>query len=107
MADNEVIIRQGDATDFADNKSLTINLSNTPDDLAGYRGRFQLGKVIKDYADITSKSIEIILNADETEKVSEGLQYASFKLFDAEGRPCTILEKIPYRVLPKRVENDE
>lgn len=99
-------IRQGDATDFADNKSLTIDLSDAPVDLIGYTGRFELGKrLYKDYSDLTSKSIEVVLSASETASLPAGNYSAAFKVFDKKGRPCTVLVDISCEVLPMVVRN--
>ena len=99
-----VPVLQGDAFDFNNEVKLRFNLTTTID-LTGYTGRFQVKDIVKDYADITSKSIVIKLSANETAALPVGDVPAAFKIYDADKRPRTIYSDIIFRVERQRVKN--
>lgn len=101
-----ILIHKGDCTVFADcQRFLTFNIE-TDLDLTGWTAKFILGWITKEIADISSKSFEIILGADETKQLREGSQNGSIILTDSEGHIKTVANNIPFEVTTAVVENE-
>lgn len=101
-----ITIIQGDDTDFNGNTALKVNI-NTDIDLTGFKGRFQLKSIVKDYADVTSKSVNIVLTKEETNNLPSGSATGAFKLFDTNGKALTVVKDIPFVILKKQVKNEQ
>jgi hypothetical protein len=99
-----VPVLQGDAFDFNNEVKLRFNLTTTLN-LTGYTGRFQVQDIVKDYADITSKSIVVKLSANETASLQIGDIPAALKIYDVNKRPKTIYSDIIFKVERQRVKN--
>ena len=103
---NKILIHKGDSTVFADvRKFLTFNIE-THLDLTGWQAKFVLGWITKEVADITSKSFEIILDAEDTKQLRLGSQNASIILTDSEGHIKTVVNNILFEVTTAVVENE-
>ena len=103
---NPIYIHKGDCTIFADVKRfLTFNIQ-TDLDLTGWKVKFILGWITKEIEDISSKSFEIVLGADETKQLRLGAQCGSIILTDAEGHIKTVANNIPFEVTTAVVENE-
>ena len=103
---NPIYIHKSDSTIFANvNKFLTFNLE-TELDLTGWKAKFILGWITKEIEDISSKSFEIVLGAEETKQLRLGSQCGSIILTDAEGHIKTLANNIPFEVTTAVVENE-
>ena len=103
---NSILIHKGDCTVFADcNRFLAFNIE-TDLDLTGWQAKFILGWITKEIEDISSKSFEIVLSADETKQLRLGSQCGSIILTDAEGHIKTVANNIPFEVTTAVVENE-
>lgn len=101
-----ILIHRGDCTIFADcKKFLTFNIA-TELNLFGWSAKFVLGYVTKEIADITSKSFEVILSAEDTAKLRYGLTHGAIILTDDQGNIKTICNDIPFEITSKVVENE-
>ena len=58
---NIITIIRGDSTDYEGDPILIINI-NTENDLTGYKGKFQVGSITKEYENVTSKSVNVVLD---------------------------------------------
>ena len=102
---NPIYIHKGDSTTFADVKRfLTFNIQ-TDLDLTGWSAKFILGWITKEIEDISSKSFEIVLGADETKQLRLGTQNGSIILIDSECHIKTVANNIPFEVTTAVVEN--
>jgi bacterioferritin (cytochrome b1) len=103
---NKILIHKGDSTIFANvNKFLTFNLE-TELDLTGWTAKFILGWVEKTIDDISTKSFEIVLCAEDTKQLRLGKQYGTIILTDVDGNTKTVTNTIPFEVTNKVVENE-
>lgn len=103
---NKILIHKGDCTVFANvNKFLTFNLE-TELDLTGWQAKFILGWVEKTIDDISTKSFEIILGAEDTKQLRLGTQYGTIILTDSKGNIKTVTNTIPFEVTTAVVENE-
>jgi len=96
---SSIYIYKGDDTDFADERTITIDLTGSSFDFTGYSAEFELRGVRKQFSDISSGTVSIVLSAADTRHLSLGKQYASLKLFDADGRVRTVANRIPFDVV--------
>ena len=102
----KIYIHKGDCTVFADVKSfLTFNIE-TEMDLTGYKAQFILGYITKPIDDISSKSFEVILSAEETRQLRLGEQHGAVILTDNNGHIKTVVNTIPFVVTNDVVDND-
>lgn len=105
MSDSDILyLIKGDDTDFANNIAMSVTLTTT-DDLTGWSARFQVGNVIKDFSDITSKLLNIVITKSDTEMLNLGLNKGALKLFDTNGKSITVLQDIKFVVDSKKVLN--
>ncbi|MFA7658763.1 MAG: hypothetical protein WCY19_04960 [Candidatus Gastranaerophilaceae bacterium] len=104
MTGNIINIIQGDSTDFLGGVAFTVKI-NTTLDLTGFKGRFQIAKIIKDFADVSSKSVNIVLTKEDTALLPIGTNYGAFKLYDTTEKCRTILKNITFNVSKIQVEN--
>lgn len=103
---NKILIHKGDSTVFADcKKFLTFNLE-TDLDLMGWSAKFVLGWITKEVADISFKSFEIVLGAEDTKQLRLGQQYGTVILTDSNGNIKTVANTIPFEVTTAVVENE-
>lgn len=103
---NPIYIHKSDSTIFANvNKFLTFNLE-TELDLTGWQAKFILGWVEKTIDDISAKSFEIILGAEDTKQLRLGKQYGTIILTDSNGNIKTVTNTIPFEVTTAIVENE-
>jgi hypothetical protein len=103
---NKILIHKGDSTVFADiQKFLTFNLE-TDLDLMGWSAKFVLGWITKEVADISFKSFEIVLGAEDTKQLRLGQQYGTVILTDSKGNIKTVANTIPFEVTTAVVENE-
>lgn len=96
-------IYKGDDSD-AMGKSITVTVI-TDNDWAGYSARFQIGRIYKDYADVSSKTFNISLSSTDTNKLPLGRVDGYIKIIDADGKVTTDDKTIPFDVLPMEVRN--
>lgn len=101
-----IFIHKSDSTIFANvNKFLTFNLE-TDLDLTGWQAKFILGCVEKTIDDISLKSFEVVLNADDTKQLRLCKQYGTIILTDSNGNIKTVTNTIPFEVTTAVVENE-
>ena len=94
---NPIYIHKGDCTIFADVKRfLTFNIE-TDLDLTGWKAKFVLGWVEKTIDDISTKSFEIILGAEDTKQLRLGKQYGTIILTDSNGNIKTVTIEVIQR----------
>lgn len=102
---NPIYIHKGDSTTFADvTKFLTFNIE-TDLDLTGWTAKFTLDFVTKEINDISTKSFDVILTAQDTKRLRTGVQYGSIILTDENGNIKTIVNTIPFQVTNEVIEN--
>lgn len=103
----EVIqIHKGDSTVFADVKKFLTFTISTELDLTGWSAKFILGYITKEFSDITSKSFEVALSAQETSQLRYGFQNGAVIIMDSEGNTKTVVNTIPFEITSKVVENE-
>ena len=102
---NIITIIRWDSTDYEGDPILIINI-NTENDLTGYKGKFQVGSITKEYENVTSKSVNVVLDKTETESLPVGRIYGAFKLYDTAQRAKTIVKNIIFQVEEMQVKND-
>jgi len=105
--ENTIYLIQGDDSNFDSNIALSITLtSSTEINLANYKARFQIGDyIIKDYDDISSGLINVVITKTDTMKLPIGTSKAAVKLFDSNNRSSTILKDIKVQVSRGQVDN--
>lgn len=102
----QIHIFKGDSTIFAENnKFLTFNIQ-TNLDLTNWKAKFYLGKIVKTFNDITSKTFDVILTCNDTSTLDYGNIYGVLKLIDSNNNVKTVNNKIPFVVDNKVIEND-
>lgn len=103
---NPIYIHKGDSTIFADNKKfLTFNIK-TSLNLTGWTAKFILGWITKTIDDISTRSFEIVLGAEDTKQLRLGKQFGTIILTDFDGNIKTIVNTIPFEVTTTVVENE-
>lgn len=103
---NNILIHKGDSTIFGDVRKFLTFTIRTNLDLTGWSAKFKVGWVVKEIADISSKTFEIILTSDDTRNLSYGVQYGSIVLTDSNGNIKTVTNTIPFEVTSGIVENE-
>ena len=103
---NPILIHKGDSTIFANvKKFLTFNLE-TDLDLFGWSAKFTLGYITKEITDISSKSFEVILTAEETSQLRYGEWCGTVVFMDSEGNTKTVVNNILFEITSKVIENE-
>lgn len=103
---NPILIHKSDSTVFANvNKFLTFFIDSHLD-LTGWTAKFILGWVEKTIDDISTKSFEIILGAEDTKQLRLGKQYGTIIITDSNGNIKTVTNTIPFEVTTAVVENE-
>lgn len=102
--DTRLVLTQGDDSN-ALGDSIHIEL-DTDLDLTGFTARFQIGKLMWDFNDITSKDIYLVITAAESAKLPVGDNWGALKIFDQNGLAKTIIRNIPILVKKKVVDNE-
>lgn len=100
-----IIIRQGDDTNALGN-SIVFNIT-TDIDLTGFTAVFQVNDLRFEWADITSKRLEMYFTAEQTATLPLGTSYGALKIYDSNDLAYTAISNIPVRVQPLIVENIE
>lgn len=100
---NTIYLTQGDDSS-AIGGTITITI-DTDVPLDGYSAVFQLSALRWDFDDITSKELNITINAAQSASLPVGSNCAALKIFDADNRPKTIIRDIPVYVYPMVVPN--
>lgn len=100
-----IIIRQGDDTNALGN-SIVFNIT-TDIDLTGYTAVFQVNELRYEWADITSKRLEMYFTAEQTATLPTGTSYGALKIYDNNDLAYTVISNIPVRVQPIMVQNEE
>lgn len=100
-----IIIRQGDDTNALGN-SIVFNII-TDIDLTGYTAVFQVNELRYEWADITSKRLEMYFTAEQTATLPTGTSYGALKIYDNNDLAYTVISNIPVRVQPIIVQNEE
>jgi hypothetical protein len=85
-------------------RSITVTVT-TEDDWTGYKARFQLGRVYKDYEDVSSKTFNISLSASDTAKLQLGRIDGYLKFIDANDKVITEDTVIQFDVKEMQVRN--
>ena len=83
-------ICRGDSSDFANANSLVLSL-NAGINLAGFSARFSFMGIDKDFtpAEVESKILHFSYTSEETAGFCLGRNYATFTLYDPQGRQTT------------------
>lgn len=97
----KITIRKGDSTNYF--YKITINL-NTTKDLTGWVAYCQIGDVVKKFPDIVSKKIELILTAEETDKIDVGSYSCFVKFVRPDGAVGTSREYFVVDVIKEVVD---
>jgi hypothetical protein len=103
---NNILIHKGDSTIFGDVRKFLTFTIRTGLDLTGWSAKFKVGWVVKEIADISSKTFEVILTSDDTRNLSYGVQYGSIVLTDSNGNIKTVTNTIPFECISGIVENE-
>ena len=101
-----IYIHKGDSTIFADSKKFLTFSIETDLDLTGWTAKFVLGYITKEITDISSKSFEVVLTANETNKLKYGSANGAVILMDNEGNAKTVVNTIPFEITSKVIENE-
>lgn len=101
---NKILIHKGNSTVFGDCQEFLTFTIDTDLDLTGWTAKFTLGWFTKEISDITTKSFEIILTAEDTKQLMLGSQYGSIILTDANGNIKTLTNRIPFEVTNEVIE---
>lgn len=100
----KIYITRGDDTNFNEDKFLKFIL-NTERDLADWSAMFTLGGNTYKFTDITSKTFEVTISAEDSQKIPYGLNMGSVYLFDNKSRRKTLTISIPFQVEKKPTFN--
>lgn len=103
---NKILIHKSDSTIFANVDKFLTFFIDTDLDLTGYSAKFVLGWITKEIEDISSKSFEVVLSAEDTKQLRLGAQYGSIILTDSNGNIKTITNTIPFEITTAVVENE-
>lgn len=88
---------KGDDTDFNENNFLTIYLDTTTS-LAGFKASFRLGSFVQEFADITSKTLKVVIPHTVTKQFPVGNLNGTLRLEDSSGRYQTVTNTIPFAI---------
>lgn len=99
-----IVIVRGDDSDALHN-TWEIELE-TDYDLSDCRAILQIGPLQYIYNDITNKIIPITISGADSMKLEEGVENASLKIIDENGKDITILKALPITITSEVVPND-
>ena len=88
---------KGDDTDFNESEFLIIRLE-TNATLEGFKASFRLGSFVQDFADITSKTLKVVIPHATTKQFPVGNLNGTLRLEDSLGRYQTITNTIPFAI---------
>ena len=88
---------KGDDTDFNESEFLIIRL-NTTVALDGFKASFRLGSFVQNFADITNKTLNIIIPHAITKQFPIGYLNGTLRIEDTSGRYQTICNTIPFEI---------
>ena len=111
MSDKHVLeFRQGDDTDFLGRSSKWV----LPDyyDYSGWKARYSVGTIHKN-AEIQSETVDgetkyfvlLVLTAEDTAALPEGIYNAALKLWDGNNKCETVMVCPTIKILPQIVNN--
>ena len=101
----DLVIRQGDSTDFNNNQIL-FNLKTDPSlDLTDWKAIFQLENFKYTWDDITSSPLYLVISNNDSYNIPIGQFMAAFKIIDDQGRTRTIRDDINVVVQDQKVDN--
>ena len=100
----KIYITRGDDTNFNEDKFLKFIL-NTERDLTDWSAMFTLGGNTYKFTDIASKTFEVTISAEDSQKIPYGLNMGSVYLFDNKSRRKTLTISIPFQVEKKPTFN--
>lgn len=89
---------KGDSSDFADQRTIKISFT-TPYPLTGYKAKFVLQGVTKQFNDISSGEIDLTYSYSETQTFALGKCYGKLKLVDPSDRIQTVANNIPFEIV--------
>lgn len=95
---NVITIVKGNDTDFNGVNLITINLITEILDLSTFKATFKLGKITRNFDDISSGAITINFTAAETLTLPP-FSYGTLNLIDTAGKLATIENVIPFKVI--------
>jgi len=88
---------KGDDTDFNDGEFLIIRLE-TDTTLDGFKASFRLGSFVQEFADLTSKTLRVVIPHETTKQFPIGNLNGTLRLEDSLGRYQTITNTIPFAI---------
>ena len=103
----EITLRVGDDSNtFGDRYVINITTSI---DLTGWSGRFQIQNQYMDIStsQVETKKIDLIFTKEFTSKLTAGYDEGYLKLFSPSSLAGTIEKKIPVRIYPQEVSNND
>lgn len=100
-----IVITQGDDSN-AIGGSIILEL-DTDIDLQGWTARFQIGDLIWDFSDITSKTLELTITRAQSAQLPVGDNWGALKIYDASGLAKTVIRNIKVMVRAEVVSNDD
>lgn len=100
-----ITIVQGDDTNALGN--TIIFTIETDLDLTGYTAVFQVENLQYKWNDITSKTLYLVFNREETATLTVGTQMGALKIYDENDLAVTVIRNIPVNVLSMVVDNDD
>jgi hypothetical protein len=98
-----IVIVRGDDTD-ALNNTWEIELE-TDYNLLNVKAILEIGPLVYEYDDITSKIIPLTISAEDSMKLEEGIENMSIKIIDENGKSVTILKALPVTITSEVVHN--
>lgn len=104
MTIKTITIYQGDSLIFNNYPGLPISF-NTTINMTGFKGRFEVGQIIKDFNINPGNTHYIALSKDDTAKLPMGEILGYCKIFDTKNEPLTLQPIVKFIVKQKVVEN--
>lgn len=101
MANKVIKIRKGDSTDFF--YGIKINLKGVGD-LTGWQAYCQIGRVLKEYPDISEGFIPFILDAKDTDQLDIGSYKVYVKFIRPDGAVGTSTQYFTIEVYEEVVD---
>ena len=102
-----IYIHKGDDTVFGQiTKFLSFKIV-TSDNLEDYKAEFRLRRIVKKVNSLQDNEFEVVLTAEETNKLDYGKCFGEIKLVDPEGHIKTFCNTIPFVITPKVVDSQE
>lgn len=99
-----ITIIRGDDSDAFEN-SIEIEI-DTDLDLTGCSAILQVANLKWSFEDITSKVLVWVISKEESLRLKEGVESASMKIFDANGKAMTVITSFPVYIEPQVVDNE-